>query len=59
MDTWSRGLNFDFNLKDCLFGVVKLANNADPDKHVYGGHGIGFDTRSEFSLPDGDICKNV
>ena len=31
LDTWSRDLNSDFTLKDCLFGGVKLAENADPD----------------------------
>ena len=39
-------LNSDFNLKDCLFVVVKLVKNADPDKYVYSAHGIGFDSRS-------------
>ena len=37
----------------------KLAENGDPDKHVYSGYGIGFDLRSEFSLPDGSLGKNV
>ena len=46
-------------LKDCLFGGVKLAKTADPDKYVYGGHGIGFDSRSEYSLLDSSVCKNV
>ena len=32
LDTWSRDLNSDFTLKDCLFGGVKLAKYADPDK---------------------------
>ena len=27
------GLNY-FTLKDCLFGGVKLAKTADPDKYV-------------------------
>ena len=29
------------------------------DKYVYTGYGIGFDLRSEFSLPDGSVGKNV
>ena len=33
LDTWSRELNSDFNLKDCLFGGVKLAENAEQDKY--------------------------
>ena len=36
-----------------------LAKNADPDKDVYSGYGIGFDSRSEFSLPDGSMGKNL
>ena len=46
-------------MKDCLFGGVKLDKNADPDKYLYTGYGIGFDLRSEFSLPDGNVGKNV
>ena len=32
LDTWSRDLNTDFTLKDCLFEDVKLTKKADPDK---------------------------
>ena len=32
LDTFSRDLNTDFTLKDCLFGAVKLTKNADLDK---------------------------
>ena len=46
-------------LKSCLFEDVKLTKNADPDKYVYSSYGIGFDTRSEFSLPDGSVGENV
>ena len=42
-----------------MFGSVKLANNADADKYVYISYGIGFDLRSEFSLPDGSMGKNL
>ena len=59
LDTRSRDLNSDFTLKDCLFGGVKLSKNGDPDKYVYSGYGIGFDLRSEFSLSDGSVSKNV
>ena len=55
----SRDLNSKFTLKDCLFGGVKLTKNADLDKYIYSGYGIGFDSRSEFSLPDGGVGKNV
>ena len=32
LDTWSKDLNTDFTLGNCLFGAVKLTKNADPDK---------------------------
>ena len=51
--------NSNFTLKDCLFGGVKLAKNADPDKCIYSGYNIVFYLRSEFSLPDGRVGKNV
>ena len=35
LDRWSRDLNTDFTLKDCLFGAVKLTKNADPDKYKF------------------------
>ena len=59
LDTWSRDLHFDFTLKDCLFGGVNLAKYADPEKYVYSGYGIRFDSRSEFSLTDGSVGKKV
>ena len=43
----------------CLFGVVKLFKNTNPDKYVYSGYGIGFDMGREFSLPEGSIGKIV
>ena len=42
-----------------MFGGVKFAKNADPDKYLYSGCGIGFYWRSEFSLPDRSMGKNV
>ena len=59
LNAWSRDLNSDFNLKDCLFGGVKLAKNADLDKYVYSGYSIGFDSRSEFPLTDSSVGKNA
>ena len=38
---------------------VKLTKNADPHKYKYCGYGIGFDSRSEFSITCGSIGKNV
>ena len=56
LNTWSKDLHPEFNLKDCLFGGVKLA---DLDMYVYIGYGIRFDSRSELSLSDGGMIKNV
>ena len=58
-DTWSRDLNSDFTLKDSLLGGVKLAKSSDPDKYVYSGYGIGFDSHSEFSLSNSFMSKNI
>ena len=59
LDWWSRDLNTDFTLNNCLFRPVTLTKNADPDKYKYSGYGIGFDYRSEFSFTDGSFGKNV
>ena len=59
LNTWSRDLNTVFTLKDCLFGGVKLATNADPDKYLHSGFGIAFDSRSGFSLPNGNMTSSV
>ena len=48
LNTWTRDRDSDFTLKHCLFGGVKLAKNSDPNKYLYSGYGIGFDTRIEF-----------
>ena len=33
--------------------------NANPDKYIYSGYGIGLDSRSEFQLPYGSVGENV
>ena len=42
-----------------MFGAAKLTKNADPNKYKYSGYDIGFDSRSEFLLPDSSMDKNV
>ena len=59
LDTWSRDLNTDYTLGNCLFGTVKLTKNDDPDKYKYSSYGIGFDSRSGFSWTDGSVSKNA
>ena len=54
-----RNLNTDFTLGNCLFGSAKLTKNTDLGKYKYNCRGIGFDSRSEFLLPDGSMGKNV
>ena len=50
LDTWSRDLNYNFTLKDCLFEGVKLAKSVNTDKYVFTGYGVGCDSPSDFSL---------
>ena len=38
---------------------MKLVKNSDPDKRGYGGYGIGFGARLQFSLRDGSWGKSV
>ena len=59
LDRWSRDLNTDFTLSNCLFVSVKLTKNADLDKYKYSNYSIGFDYRSEFQLSDVTMGKNV
>ena len=59
LDSWPRDLDSDFSFKNVIFGGVKLSKNANPDKYLYSGYCIGFDTRIEFSLPEGSVGKNV
>ena len=42
-----------------MFGGVKLGKNIDPDKYVYSSYGIGFNSCSNFPLPDGFVGKNL
>ena len=52
-------MNAKFTLQDCFFGNVKITKNADPNKYSYSGYGIGFDSRSLFSIPKFDWVKNI
>ena len=55
----NKNLNTDFTLGNCLFRSVKVTKNTDPDKYVYTCYSIGFDSRSNLSLPDGSMGKNI
>ena len=58
LNSWLRNLSTDFTLKNCLIGSVKLTRNTDPDKYVL-DIGVQLNLCSEFSLPDGNMGKNV
>ena len=53
--------NSNFVFKNCLFGAIKISNttNSDTDKWQYSGYGVGFDSASSFTHPDGGNGKNV
>ena len=40
-----------------MLGAVKITKNKDPDRYVYFYYGIGFDSHSEISFPDGSENK--
>ena len=46
-----------FYFKELIIWIVKLAKREDPNKFLYSGYSIGFDSRSEFSFPDGSMGK--
>ena len=48
-----------FYFKELIIWIVKLAKSEDPNKFLYSGYSIGFDSRSEFSFPDGSMGKNI
>ena len=59
--TSPKTVNSNFVFKNCLFGAIKIANttNSDTGKSQYPGYGIGFDSKGEFTHPDGGSGKNV
>ena len=59
--TSPKTINSNFVFKNCLFGAIKITNttNSDTGKWQYSGYGIGFDSKGEFTHPDGGDGKNV
>ena len=53
--TSPKTINSNFVFKNCSFDAIKIANttNSDIDKWQYSGYGIGFDSKGEFTYPDG------
>ena len=58
LNIWSQNLNTEFTLKDYLFGNIEITKSVDTNKYSYSGYGIGFDSRSLFSISN-DWGKNV
>ena len=49
-------------LKNCLFGATKVTkpdDTTDPDKYIYSGYGLGFDSRGQFTHPLGGMARNI
>ena len=42
-----------------MFRAVKLVKKNDPDKYIYSGYGIGFDSHSQLSWSDASWGKNL
>ena len=59
--TSPKTINSNFVFKSFLFGAIKITNttNCDTDKWQYSGYGIGFDSKGEFTHPDGGDGRNV
>ena len=46
-------------LQNCLFGAVKLKQNAGIDKYKISGYGIRFDSKGSFAHLSGGYGKSV
>ena len=48
-------------LENCLFGAVwrSLTKHGDIDQYKYGGYGIGFDKKGEFSFGSNEFGRNL
>ena len=50
-------LNATFTLDDCLFGAVKLTENAYSDNYGCSNYSTGFDAHSRLPLPNCELVK--
>ena len=39
--------------------MTKPGDNTDTDKYIYSGYGLGFDSTSQFTHPQGGMARNV
>ena len=56
---WDYVDSSDPMLGNSLFGAVRLVKNADVDKYMYSGYGIGFDMKGTCSFSAGGFSKHV
>ena len=56
---YSRDLHSNFTLKYCLFRVVMVTKNVDPNKYSYFGHAIGFDSQPSLLISNFEFGKTV
>ena len=56
---WNYAYRDDPTLGNSLLGAAKLVKNADIDKYMYSGYGIGFDMKGTFGFPAIGFARNV
>ena len=55
-------INSDNVLKNCLFGATKVTkpgDTTDTDKYIYSGYGLGFNSTSQFTHPQGGMARSI
>ena len=55
-------IDSDNVLKNCLFGAIKVTkpgDTTDTDKYIYSSYGLGFDSTSQFTHPQGGMARNI
>ena len=57
---WPYDLGTEFTISNCLFGAVRLTENADVDKYRYNGYHVNINASSFLSLSNrSSFGKNV
>ena len=51
--------NTDFSIQNALLGAIKITKDSNPSHNKYGGYGICFDSKSDFSFGNIVNGKNV
>ena len=39
--------------------MAKPGDTTDPDKYIYSGYGLGFDSTGQFTHPQGGTARNI